>query len=153
MDVAKDHAPTIDDEPEGGDPPCWAHLFDVPDEEDAAAGTGVVDLVAVARAADIDGAVWTHQSDDLNANLLFFAAGHGVEPHVNGEVDVLLVGISGEGEVEIDGAVFAVRPGHALIIAKGARRSMRARGEGFAYVTCHRRRGGLWPAPRQDPAP
>lgn len=147
----------IDDvDPEGGDPPCWAHLFESewvdgaepamtatgPDVDDA----GIVDLVAIARMAATEGAAWTRRSEDLDVNLLVFAAGEGVAEHVNAEVDVLLIGILGSGVVTMDGAYHVLRAGHVLVIPKGARRSTRSQEGPFAYLTCHRRRGGLWPS-------
>ena len=134
----------FDDEPEGGDSSCWAHLFDDiigcdADEEP------VVDLVARGSSAVAPGAAWTYQSDDLNANLLVFPAGDGVAEHVNAEVDVLLVGVAGAGIVGLNGDRFVLRAGSALVVPKGARRGTRAVSERFAYLTCHRRRGGLLP--------
>jgi quercetin dioxygenase-like cupin family protein len=136
-----------DDEPEGGDPACWSHLFDDTGDPDEA----VVDLAALVRppASELQprsGAVWTRQSDDLNVNFLVFPAGEGVAEHVNAEVDVLLVGIAGDGIVAIDGLPRVLRAGRAVLIPKGARRSTQAVSDPFAYLTCHRRRAGLWPA-------
>ena len=150
------------DEPEGGDPPCWAHLFDDdadrPGEgradadpaasvatESSPGEAGIVDLAGLARSEPAHGPAWTHQSEDLNTNLLVFAAGEGVAEHANAEVDVLLVGIAGEGVVAVDGARHGLRAGQALVIPKGARRSTEAVSDRFAYLTCHRRRAGLWP--------
>jgi quercetin dioxygenase-like cupin family protein len=144
-----------DVEPEGGDPPCWAHLFECegrdgeepaltasgPDDDDA----GLVDLVAVAQMATAQGAVWTRQSEDLDVNLLLFAAGEGVVEHVNTEVDLLLVGITGSGEATVDGACHVLSAGQLLVIPKGTRRSTRGLSDPFAYLSCHRRRGGLRP--------
>lgn len=129
-----------DHESKGGDPACWAHLF-----ADPAAPDDVADLLALARAASAPGAVWTHQSDDLNVNLLVFPAGEGVAEHVNAEVDVLLLGIAGHGIVAIDGLPRVLRASQALLIPKGARRRTQAISDPFAYLTCHRRRGGLRP--------
>lgn len=130
-------------EPEGGDPACWAHLFD--DMTGSEADDPIVDLAARAGTAAAPGAAWTHQSDDLNANLLVFPAGDGVAEHVNAEVDVLLVGVAGEGIVALDGDRYVLRAGSALAVRKGARRGTRAVSDRFAYLTCHRRRGGLLP--------
>jgi len=137
----------MSDDPEGGDPACWAHLFaDAPASSvDSRPVSGLVDLTAVVREATSPGAAWTHQSEDLNANLLVFATGDGVAGHVNAEVDVLLVGIAGEGLVDVDGTACVLRPGQALLIPKGKRRSTRSLSDPFAYLTCHRRRAGLWP--------
>jgi quercetin dioxygenase-like cupin family protein len=150
-----------DEEVYGGDPPCWAHLFDEesiglenePEDreessESAGPSTGegqVVNLAALVSAATTPGAIWTRQSEDLDINLLGFASGEGVAEHVNDEVDVLLVGIAGAGAVTIDGTRHIVRAGQVLVIPKGARRSTNGMSASFAYLTCHRRRAGLWP--------
>jgi quercetin dioxygenase-like cupin family protein len=147
---------THDAEPEGGDPACWAHLFEdeLHDAHNAAsdgegptaAGTidrEIVDLAVFARDAPGTGAVWTKRSDDLNVNLVVFTPGDGVAEHRNTEVDVLLIGVAGEGVVDVDGTPRTLRPGHALIVPKGARRGTRALSDRFAYLTCHRRRAGL----------
>jgi quercetin dioxygenase-like cupin family protein len=151
-----------DDEPEVGDPPCWAHLFDEAagagagaeqDGEEASPAAGssaahaaVVNLALLARSGIAQGTAWTHRGEDLNANLLVFAIGRGVAGHVNSEADVLLVGIAGEGVVEVDGTPRRLGAGQALVVPKGARRATRALSDRFAYLTCHRRRGGLWPS-------
>lgn len=151
-----------DEEEYGGDPPCWAHLFDEEtsgtenETEDparasdptllrTATGEGV-DLAALARAATAPGAAWTHQSEDLNVNVLVFASGEGVAEHINTGVDVLLVGIAGAGTVTVDGTRQILRAGQALLIPKGANRSILSMSDAFSYLTCHCRRGGLWPS-------
>ncbi|MGD9891273.1 MAG: cupin domain-containing protein [Dehalococcoidia bacterium] len=91
------------------------------------------------------GPVWTRSSADLNVNLLSFDRGQGVPAHVNDEVDVLLVVVAGEGAIEIDGVVHSVRAGQVCLIPKGAERAIHSAGGPFAYLTCHRRRGGLMP--------
>jgi quercetin dioxygenase-like cupin family protein len=158
--------PTLNDvDPEGGDPPCWAHLFD----DEACLETdhteGVVapittesrvneevmaDLASLTRAASAQGAAWTHQSEDLDVNLLVFASGQGVAEHINTEVDVLLVGIAGAGAVTIDGTRHILSAGQALVIPKSARRSTEGVSAPFAYLTCHRRRAGLRPSRAGD---
>jgi mannose-6-phosphate isomerase-like protein (cupin superfamily) len=150
-----------DEEEYGGDPPCWAHLFheEIPsvaiETEDRAAASAsatpctsagkIVDLVALVRAATPPGAIWTRQSDDLDINVLLFAADQGVAEHVNPEVDVLLVGIAGAGAVTIDGERQILSAGQALVVPKGTRRSTNGVRAPFAYLSCHRRRGALWP--------
>src|SRR5688500_8145682 len=84
------------------------------------------DLAAQGRAATAPGAAWTHQSEDLNVNVLVFASGEGVAEHINTEVDVLMVGIAGAGAVTVDGARQILQAGHALLIPKGANRSIRS---------------------------
>ncbi len=105
----------------------------------------IVNAFVLARFPASHGPVWTTQSEDLNVNLLVFGKGEGIEPHVNREVDVLVVGIEGEGELEIDGRVEPLAAGQLVVIPKGAQRSIRVTGERLVYLTCHRRRAGLWP--------
>lgn len=147
---------------EGGDPPCWAHLVDDAFEpngarhghregsDSAEPPAGDVDIVAdlarMARSATEAGAVWRHQTDDLSVNLVTFGANDGVAEHLNTEVDVLLVGIAGEGVVEVDGVAQALAVGQALVIPKGSRRAIQGIDHDFAYLSCHRRRIGLRPS-------
>ena len=62
-----------------------------------------------ATADDRAGVIWTlDMICDLNANLVRFGTGHGVEEHVNDEVEVIVVGVSRLGIVTVD------REEHAL---------------------------------------
>lgn len=108
----------------------------------------VADLAALAQGGERRPA-WKHDTEDLNLNLVVLGAGSEMAEHLNTEVDVLLVGVDGEGVVEVEGEEHAMRTGWAIVIPKGIRRSIRSTGERFAYLTCHRRRAGLWPAPIQ----
>ena len=90
------------------------------------------------------GVVWTLEaSSQLNANLVRFETGDGVREHVNDEVDVIIMGISGSGSVEVDGREHPVSNGTLVFVPKGARRSTRSASGDFAYVTVHSRRGPL----------
>lgn len=90
-----------------------------------------------------DGVHWTLEPDaDLNVNLVHLDAGHEVGDHVNDAVDVLLVGLDGTGEAEVDDRRHDLAPGVALHVAKGAQRRIRAGALGFTYLTVHRRRSG-----------
>jgi mannose-6-phosphate isomerase-like protein (cupin superfamily) len=111
----------------------------MPDEEPP------VDLIALAERAVQSGVAWKRQTADLNLNLVVLDADGGIGVHVNTEVDVLLVGVEGAGRVEVEGRVYAVHAGQAVVISMGLRRSIRPVGERFAYLTCHRRRAGLRP--------
>ena len=91
-----------------------------------------------------EGAVWTLEgSPDLNANLVRFEAGGGVGEHVNDEVDVLIVGVSGSGLVGVDGEEHSVSNGRMVFVPRGVRRYTRAVSDEFAYLSVHRRRGPL----------
>ena len=58
---------------------------------------------------------------------------------------MLLIGVAGAGLVTVDGEPRPIREGMLLLVPKGARRSTRALSDRFAYLTCHRKRAGLWP--------
>jgi len=113
----------------------------------------VVDLLALAQGSEERGPLWTRQSADLNVNLMALDAGQQLGESVNAEVDVLLVGVAGAGAVRVDGQSLEIAAGRAVVIPKGARRAIAAGGERFAYLTCHRRRAGLWPTNVPRPAP
>ena len=105
---------------------------------------GAVDLAEISGDARGSGAVWTLRgSGDLNANLVAFPRGVGVGEHVNGEVDVLFVGVSGSGVVEVDGREHALGAGVLVLAPKGTRRASRSASSDFSYLTVHRRRGPL----------
>ncbi len=63
-----------------------------------------VNLIKAAQAATSGGPQWSHESTDLDATLLSWDAGHRIAEHRNAEVDVILIGVEGEGIVTIDGA-------------------------------------------------
>jgi mannose-6-phosphate isomerase-like protein (cupin superfamily) len=106
----------------------------------------VVDVAALVRQGGDRQPLWAYQGTDLNVNLLAWVAGDGVAEHINTEVDVLIVGIEGEGVITVEGANHTLQAGQVLVIPKGARRTIQGTSERFAYLTCHRRRAGLWPA-------
>jgi mannose-6-phosphate isomerase-like protein (cupin superfamily) len=115
------------------------------EEHEPAATTLRTDLEAVAASAKgREGVVWAlDASDDLNANLVRFGAGRGVGEHVNDEVDVVFVGVSGAGFVEVDGQAYALKARELVFVPKGAKRSTRGVSQNFAYLTIHGPRGPL----------
>ena len=73
-----------------------------------------------ASAGDRVGVIWSlDTSSDLNANLVRFGAGQGVEEHVNDEVEVILLGVSGLGFVALDRDEHALSAGKLVFIPKG----------------------------------
>lgn len=97
-----------------------------------------------AAAPDRVGVIWTLEGGgDLNANLVRFDRGGGVGEHVNEEVDVLLVGVSGSGFARVSGEDHTLSAGTLVFVPKGSGRSTIALSDGFAYLTVHRRRGPL----------
>jgi quercetin dioxygenase-like cupin family protein len=108
-------------------------------------GPQVFDLVGLARNSEERKPAWGLQTKDLNLNLVVLNADGGVAHHTNNEVDVLLVAIDGEGRVEIEGQSWVIRPGQAIVVPLGSSRSIACTADHFAYLSCHRRRAGLWP--------
>jgi len=102
-----------------------------------------VNLKDIATSAgDRVGVIWAlDTSSDLNANLVRFGAGQGVEEHVNDEVEVIVLGVSGSGIVPVNREEHALSAGILVFILKGARRSTVSASKDFAYLTVHRRRG------------
>jgi quercetin dioxygenase-like cupin family protein len=97
-----------------------------------------------ASAAGQEGTLWTlRESSELNANLVRFGAGGGVAEHINQEVDVLSVGVSGCGVVTVEGEEHLLSSGTMVFVPRGTRRSVRSVSEDFAYLSVHRRRGPL----------
>ncbi|MFI5271503.1 MAG: cupin domain-containing protein [Ktedonobacterales bacterium] len=112
----------------------------------------VIDLAALdaaAVAAGGQGAVWSLVTTDLNLNLIRLHAGDAIAEHVNAELDVIGLVVSGAGVLEVDGQAFSLAPECLFFIPQGARRAFRAGDTGLTYVTCHRRRPALFPRPRQ----
>ena len=99
--------------------------------------------IAASTAGQV-GVVWTLEgSSELNANLVRFEMGGGVGEHVNDEVEVLIVGVSGSGSVKVNGEEHPVSNGIITFIPRGARRSTQATSGDFEYLSVHRRRGPL----------
>ena len=92
------------------------------------------------------GAILSRETEDLDLNLVRFANGAGVASHVNREVDVLLVAVSGVGTVSVGGERFSLESGTALLIPKDTVRAIESPASGeFVYLSIHRRRAGLLP--------
>jgi quercetin dioxygenase-like cupin family protein len=94
------------------------------------------------------GPVWGAESEDLNATILEWPAGHRAPEHVNAERDVLLVVLAGSAEVAIGAESRTLRTGEALIVPKGETRQVTARGDGVRYLSAHLRRPPLQITPR-----
>src|SRR5581483_9627165 len=91
------------------------------------------------------GAVWSLPHDgDLDANVVVLAPGDHVDEHVNHEVDVLVVGIAGEGTVTVDGEVLRLDASSIVHVPKGTSRSITGSApEPLVYLTVHRARSPL----------
>lgn len=103
-----------------------------------------MDLREIVTSVRGAGVVWTlEESGDLNANLVRFPTGEGVGEHANDEVDVIFLGVSGSGFVNVGGEDHCLSGGELVFVPKGVRRSTRSVSDDFAYLTVHRRRGPL----------
>jgi quercetin dioxygenase-like cupin family protein/formiminotetrahydrofolate cyclodeaminase len=117
----------------------------------AAAAAGAQAELAVADLAPAtpgSGPRWGMQSDELNATLLTWPAGHELAAHVNDELEVMLVVLAGSACVTVDGADHHLSADQLLLIPRGCVRAVVAGPDGVRYLSTHRRRGPLLPAPR-----
>ena len=109
----------------------------------------LLDLSALIAAGGT-GAILGRESEDLDLNLVRFAAGGGVGAHVNREVDVVVIALAGSGVVRIEGQELRLSAGNAVVIPKNVERAIQSTEQGeFAYLTVHRRRARLMPGPRR----
>jgi quercetin dioxygenase-like cupin family protein len=93
------------------------------------------------------GPVWGAESEQLNATILEWRAGHRVEKHVNHERDVLIAVLAGSAEVAFADRRETLRSGDALVIPRGEPRQITAGGDGVRYLSAHRRRPPLQISP------
>lgn len=92
------------------------------------------------------GPQWGVETEQLNATILSWEKGRGLEAHVNHELDVVLVVLEGEGEAFIEDEKISLRAGMIVPIAKGVVRAVTATSERLTYASIHRRRPGLMPS-------
>jgi quercetin dioxygenase-like cupin family protein len=104
------------------------------------AARGGAATVADLREPEGRGVAWSARSDDLNANVVVWPAGAGIDAHVNDERDVLWVVLDGGGEAVIDGRPHALRAGWGALIPAGRERAVRAGPDGLRYAAVHLRR-------------
>ena len=86
------------------------------------------------------GARWGTETNDLNATLVAWPLGSGVAEHINDEVDVIMVVISGEITVEVDAEAHHLVANNLLVIPKGTRRRVEVTSDKAVYLNVHRRR-------------
>ena len=96
------------------------------------------DLAALAAGA-APGSVWQAQVGGLRARLVVLAPGAEVSGHVNREVDLVLVGVSGSGVVTLEGDDIPLGPGVAVLVATGTHRRVGAGPDGLSFLAVHRR--------------
>ena len=101
------------------------------------------ECIALCQAAVHDGAQWSYAGPEFNLNLLVWSAGHGIEQHRNHELDVVLLGVVGFGEVTLNGMAHRLVSGGMLVVPRGATRSLRATSARWGYLSVHQPRAGL----------
>jgi quercetin dioxygenase-like cupin family protein len=99
-----------------------------------------VDLASLAAGEERSGALWRLDGEDLQANLVRLGEGDRIQPHRNDEVDVLVVVVSGRGELTLGGQVHPLAPMALVHVPKGTVRAMAAVDGPLAYLSVHRRR-------------
>jgi quercetin dioxygenase-like cupin family protein len=99
-----------------------------------------IDLASLAAGEERSGALWRLDGEDLQANLVRLEVGDGIRPHRNDEVDVLLVVVSGRGELTVGGQVHPLAPLTLVQVPKGTVRAIAAVDGPLAYLSVHRRR-------------
>jgi quercetin dioxygenase-like cupin family protein len=110
-----------------------------------------VDLASLAAGAEGAGALWRLDGEDLQANMVRLGVGDRIQPHRNDEVDVLVVVISGRGELALGGQVHPLAPMALVHVPKGTVRAMVAVEGPLAYLSVHRRRSAGLQVGRQGP--
>jgi quercetin dioxygenase-like cupin family protein len=99
-----------------------------------------VDLASLAAGQERSGALWRLEGDDLQANLVRLGVGDRIQPHRNDEVDVLVVVVSGRGELTLGGQVHPLAPTTLVHVPKGTVRAIAAVDGPLAYLSVHRHR-------------
>jgi quercetin dioxygenase-like cupin family protein len=99
-----------------------------------------VDMASLAAGGNHPGALWRLDGEDLQANLIRLDQGDRIRPHRNDEVDVLMVVVSGRGELTLDGQVHQLAPTVVAHLPKGTVRAVEAVDGPLAYLSVHRRR-------------
>ena len=99
-----------------------------------------VDLASLAAAGGHPGARWRLDGEDLQANLVRLGPGDRIQPHRNDAVEVLVVVVSGRGELTLDGQVHPLAPMVLAHLPKGTVRAVVAVDGPLAYLSVHRRR-------------
>ena len=109
-----------------------------------------VDLASLAAGGSHPGARWRLDGEDLQANLVRLGRGDRIQPHRNDEVEVLVVVVSGRGELTLDGQVHQLAPMVVAHLPKGTVRAIAAVDGPLAYLSVHRRRSAGLQVGRHD---
>lgn len=91
------------------------------------------------------GAIWGIETDDLDATVVRWNEGKGVNLHTNNEVDVVMIVISGEGNAIVGNEQLHLHEGVMVIIPKTVERSIIATKGALTYINVHKRKKKLMP--------
>ena len=91
------------------------------------------------------GALWklAEERRQLDANLIRLPPDGGVTAHVEHTLDVLLLVVSGDGELDSDGEQLALAAGSVVWLPRSSRRALGAGTHGLVCLTVHTRRPGM----------
>jgi uncharacterized protein (DUF2249 family)/quercetin dioxygenase-like cupin family protein len=107
------------------------------DTAEVAAGAG--------RDQDAAGAVWKlgMGQRDLDSNIISLPPGGGITAHAGLDLDVLLLVLSGAGQLTTELGPVALEPGALAWLPRRSRREFTAGPDGLRYLTVHQRRQSL----------
>ncbi|MFB9738653.1 MULTISPECIES: cupin domain-containing protein [unclassified Streptomyces] len=102
-------------------------------------------LGAGGATGEATGALWklAESGRQLDANVVRLAPGTRVAPHVEPDLDVLLVVVAGDGMLDGGEVPRELTEGAVVWLPHGSTRGITAGGDGLAYLTVHRRRPGM----------
>jgi mannose-6-phosphate isomerase-like protein (cupin superfamily) len=89
--------------------------------------------------------MWSTETEDLDATLLSWEGEGGVAPHVNSEVDVVMIVLSGRGLVRVGEEKQSLEPGVIVVIPKSVEREVRCTSDRLTYLNVHKRRRKMQP--------
>ena len=91
------------------------------------------------------GVVWSVSPPGFHTNLVVLEPGGMIQAHRNDALDVLVVVLAGSGTAMVDEEIVELRPSIALLVPRGATRSVQAEADadGLRYLTVHAQRAPL----------
>jgi quercetin dioxygenase-like cupin family protein len=102
-----------------------------------------VQCIDLAQVAGAGGVVWSVSPEGFHTNLVVLEAGGSIPAHRNDGLDVLIVVLAGSGVATVDDDAVALAAISALLVPRGAVRSVTAGRLGLRYLTVHAPRGPL----------
>ena len=103
----------------------------------------IVPPVDLSRIDGAGGVLWSVSPGGFHMNLVVLEPGGSIGAHRNDALDVLVVVLAGAGTATVDDDTVELGPTHALLVPRGASRSIAAGPSGLRYLTVHSQRGPL----------